>query len=126
MQQGMMETEPQVLKHSEFKAIAVKVHSLEEVRRAYVGVYQRYPASDHIILGYALKDRTSGRIKQGAADDREYGAGVRVKNAIFEAKAKNTAVFVLRKYGGVHLGFDRFRAIESVAKVAIDLIQNTS
>lgn len=123
LQARMCETDISVEKHSEFKAIALKVHSIEEVQRAYVGVCQRYPASDHIILGYALKE--NGNLKYGFADDREYGAGSRVKNCIFESKLRNTAVFVLRKYGGIHLGFDRFRAIENSAKSALQILQES-
>lgn len=119
LQEKMHETEVFTIRNSQFVGVAVKAHSVQEVRDAYVGVMQRYPASDHTIMAYALKEK--GKLKQGGCDDREYGASTRIKKLIFEAKAKNVAIFVLRSFGGVHLGFDRFKAIEKVAQEAIQL-----
>lgn len=123
LQNKFVETDIEILKNSEFSALAIKVHSLKDVNRAYIAAMQRYPAADHIMLGYALKE--DGRLKSGFADDREFGAGSRVKDAIFQKKARNTAVFVYRKFGGVHLGFQRFSAIENVSHKAIDLLLTT-
>lgn len=123
MQNKFVETDVEYLKNSEFSAMAVKVHSILEVNRAYVAAMQRYPATDHIMLGYALKE--NGNLKMGSADDREFGAGTKIKDRIFHKKARNTAVFVFRKFGGVHLGFQRFAVIEKVADLAIDLLLST-
>lgn len=120
IQAKFVETDTETLRNSEFSALAIKVHSLEEINRAYIAVMQRYPAMDHIMLGYALKQ--DGKIKSGFADDREFGAGTRIKDLIFQTKTKNAAVFVLRKFGGVHLGFQRFAVIERAAEKAIELL----
>lgn len=95
IQKKFVETTPEFLNNSEFQALAVKVHSIQEVKQAYIAAYQRYPTSDHIVLGYALKEE--GKLKNGFCDDKEYGAGLKVKDAIFTRKSRNTAVFVLRK-----------------------------
>lgn len=123
IQSKFVETPPEFLRNSEFLALAVKVHSLKEIKQAYTAAYQRYPTSDHVILGYAMKE--DGHLKSGFCDDKEYGAGARIKDAIFMAKARNTAVFVLRKYGGVHLGFQRFSIIEKVANQALKLLEES-
>lgn len=81
---------------------------------------QRYPAADHAMMAYALKEDEV--LKTGFCDDREYRAGNRLKKLIFEKKARNTVLFVLRKYGGVHLGFNRFSIIERVAKLALNML----
>lgn len=120
IQKRMVETDVEILKNSEFVGVAVKVHSVQEVRQAYVAVAQRHPTVDHIILGYALKEE--GKLKVGFCDDKEYGAGSRVKDTIFEGKARNTAVFILRKFGGLHLGYGRFEVIQRVARKAIELL----
>lgn len=117
MQQGIIESTPSYERGSEFIGLAVKVHSIAEIKDSYIAVAQRYPTADHIILGYALKE--DGKLKSGFCDNREFGAGSKVKNKIFEYKARNTAVFVVRKYGGVHLGYSRFSHIEKVAVEAI-------
>lgn len=121
LQEKMIETEPIVVKNSEFTALALKVHSIKQIKQAYIGIYQRYPASDHIMLAYALKEK--GQLKHGGCDDREYGASARMKRLIFESKTRNTAVFILRRYGGVHLGFERFKTIETLTRNAIEMLQ---
>lgn len=118
LQSKIIETEPITVKNSQFTGLAIKVHSIQEVKHAYLGVVQRYPAADHVMLAYALKEQ--GTLKHGGCDDREYGASSRMKKVMFENKTKNTAIFVLRQYGGVHLGFKRFKTIEGVAKEAIN------
>lgn len=123
IQSKFVETDVEYFKNSDFSALAIKVHSIKEVKLAYIAAIQRCPATDHVMLGYALKEE--GKLKTGFADDREFGAGPRIKNRIFEKKAKNTAVFVLRKFGGVHLGYQRFAVIERVADKAIDLLLST-
>lgn len=121
IQSKMVETTPEVIRNSEFTALALRVSSVQQVQQAYIAAAQRYPSSDHIMMAYALKE--GDQLKAGACDDREYGAGSKLRNILFEEKSKNTAVFVLRKYGGVHLGFNRFAVIEKVAKNAINMLK---
>lgn len=106
IQAKIIEAEPERIKNSEFIALAVKVHSVEQVNLAYLAVAQRYPEADHIVLGYAMKEQ--GQLKSGSCDDREFGAGEHIRKTIFEQKARNTAVFVVRKFGGIHMGYSRF------------------
>lgn len=120
IQSQMVQTEPETYRNSEFMALAVRVSSVEDVRRSYIAVVQRHPSADHHMLGYALKEEQ--KLRTGFCDDREFGAAIKIKRAIFELKSRNTAVFVLRKYGGVHLGFDRFRIIEEIAKKAVRML----
>lgn len=120
IQAQLLETDPFTVKNSEFTALSLRVNTVQEVNDAYVAVYQRYPAADHIMAAYALKH---GQIlKQGSCDDGEHGASNRIKRLIFEEHSKNTAIFVVRKYGGVHLGFGRFAAIEQVTRNALSML----
>lgn len=120
LQGKIQETEPVTVKNSQFIAMTLKVQSIQEINRAYIAVTQRFPAADHIMLAYAFKDE-QGKLRHGGCDDREYGAAAKMKRVLFEEKAKNTAVFVLRDYGGVHLGFERFKTIEAVTRRALSL-----
>lgn len=117
LQEKIVETPPRSVKNSEFTALATKVHSVGQMNEAYIAVAQRFPTADHIMAAFAFKE--NGRLVQGACDDREYGAGAKVKSVIFEQSARNTAVFVVRKFGGVHLGYERFGIIQSIAKDAL-------
>lgn len=118
----MVETQPKYIRNSEFIALATKMSTVQQVQQAYVAAAQRYPSSDHIMMAYALKENE--QLKVGSCDDREYGAGAKLHNVLFEHKARNTAIFVLRKYGGVHLGFNHFGIIENVAKKAINMLKD--
>lgn len=120
LQAELVETEPEILRNSEFIGLAAKADSVDKVRKFYTAVYQRYPSADHAIMAYALREGT--QVKSGSCDDREFGAGNRLKKLIFETRSRDTVLFVLRKYGGVHLGFQRFAAIENVAKAALALL----
>lgn len=120
MQAKLIETPPSTHKNSIFMAIAVKVHNLQELKDSYIAVAQRYPSADHIMLGYAFKEQT--KLYAGFCDDREHGAGHRIKNTIFENHARNVAVFVLRTFGGIHMGFDRFAIITQATKNALELL----
>lgn len=122
IQAKMVEVDREVISNSDFRALAGKVHSLEEVKQAYIAAAQRYPSVDHLMMAYAFKDSRNGKVHSGACDDREYGAGIRIRKVIFEQKARNTVVFVLRKFGGIHMGFNRFNIIEDMAQKAINLL----
>lgn len=122
MSAQMVETDKVEKRNSIFTGLAVKVSSIEEVNNAYIAAAQRYPSADHIVAAYGFKDWNSGQIKFGHADDKEYGAGVGVRKIMAELKAKDTAVFVVRRFGGVHLGTERFHTIQAVARKAIQLL----
>lgn len=122
LQNAIVETEPLSVKNSEFRALALKVHSIKQMNDAYVAVTQCFPAADHIMAAYAFKE--GQKFYQGACDDKEFGASIKIKNIIFENHAKNTAIFVVRKYGGLHLGIERFKTISAVAKDALDLLNS--
>lgn len=72
------------------------------------------------MAAYALKQ--DSKLHQGSCNDREYGASVRIKNLIFKKQAKNTAIFVIRKFGGLHLGFEWFKVNETVATEALEML----
>ena len=90
--------------NSDFMAFAVKTSQFIDVTRAYRKVKSLYPAVNHIVAVYKLKNGYDGY-----QDDNEHGAGHRLANMLIEDKSiSNVAVFVCRKYGGTHLGFCRF------------------
>lgn len=121
LQAHIVETEPTTVKNSEFRALALKVKSVQQMKDAYIAVAQRYPSADHIMAAFAFKDK--GNVHHGACDDKEFGAAAKIKNVIFQTQAKDTAVFVVRKYGGIHLGIERFKTISTVAQNALDILQ---
>ena len=98
---------------STFTAFALKTGQIHEVRRAYRKLYRENPSATHVIGAYHLKNH------KGHQDDSEYGAGSRLLKMIEKQYTVNTAVFVVRIYGGRHLGPKRFNIIQDVAKEAL-------
>ena len=99
-----------------FTGHAIRVKSSSEVRLAYKQLKLQYPECDHTILAYKIKDF------DGYHDDGEHGAGHRLVKMLHDRNSHNTAVFVTREYGGIHLGTRRFIHIEKVARDALDIL----
>lgn len=115
------EAKPIASKNSQFVGLAVKIHSVEEMNRAYKAVALRYPSVDHIMAAYAFKENST--IKMGSCDDMEYGGANTILNILKENKVKDTGIFVVRKYGGIHLGYERFTTIRAASLEALKLLR---
>lgn len=84
---------------------------------------QRFPYMDHVMMGYQVK--IDDKVHHGSCDDSEYGGGVAVDKHLYNNHLMDLAVFVVRRYGGIHLGYDRFRTIQRAADEAITLLRPT-
>lgn len=121
MNQKLVETQPKYNKNSTFVGLAVEVKSVQETQAAYKAAMQRFPYMDHVMMAYQLREKDT--IKKGSCDDSEYGGGGVIAKFLQDNKMRNIAVFVVRRYGGIHLGFDRFQAIEKTAEAAVQLLR---
>lgn len=117
-------TEPVTVRNSEFVGIAVQTDTISEVNLAYTAVAQQFPSMDHIMMSYGLKENEV--VKHGHCDDFEYGGGAAIRRVMAEERARNVSIFVIRKYGGLHLGLDRFKTIKQVAKNALFLLRQST
>lgn len=115
------EAHPGYVKNSSFIGLAVSVKSVQETNLAYKAVMQRFPFMDHVVMAYRLKEEDE--FKFGSCDDTEYGGGECLARFLYKHKFRDTAVFVVRRYGGLHLGYDRFKALEDAAIEAMKLLQ---
>ncbi len=108
---------PQGEKGSSFKGIGVKVTSVGEARRAYKRVKREYPHASHVMMAYTFK-KTGDSSEYGKQDDGEWGGSFKILEVLKDKKVSNVAVFVVREYGGSHIGPKRFTHIsESAVKV---------
>lgn len=121
MNQKVVETQPSYKLNSSFVGLAVKIKTVQETKQAYKAVMQRFPYMDHVMMAYQFKE--GDQIKFGSCDDTEYGGGSVIAKFIQSKKLRNIAVFVVRRYGGIHLGYDRFQAIEKAAAAAVQLLR---
>ena len=99
---------------STFAAYAYKTGQIHEVRRAYRKVRRLHPGAAHVIAAYNLRGN------RGFQDDEEYSAGSKALKLLEQDSPINIAVFIVRTYGGTHIGPKRFDHILEVAKQAID------
>lgn len=103
---------------SEFLAFSARVQSTEDVRRAYRKLKIKYADASHISSAFSLAP-PNGPYNQEANDDGEHGMGRMLLKLLHEAKATNIAVFLLRYFGGVHIGPKRFDIAKDLTKQAI-------
>ncbi|KAJ1470136.1 ribosomal protein S5 domain 2-type protein [Baffinella frigidus] len=71
--------------------------------------------ASHNILAFRLTT-PSGNLLSDCDDDGESAAGGRLLHLLNIVGAANVCVVVSRWYGGIHLGPDRFKHINSVAR----------
>ena len=99
--------------NSTFTAYAVKTGQIHEVRRTYHKIRRMHPGATHVIASYYLRNH------KGYQDDGEYNAGYRLTRMLEKNYNPNIAVFVVRVYGGIHLGQKRFKCITETATQAL-------
>lgn len=100
----------------QFVGLAAKVHTVNQVRQAYIKVRQLYPSFDHAIMAYNIQD------SDGYQDDGEHSAAIKIHSAMMQKGCKNMVIFVVRNFGGVHLGPKRFECIAEVVEQATQLL----
>jgi len=69
----------------------------------------------HIIYAYRIR-KDSKSWYENSDDDGETRAGPRLLHLLQKINAENVMVIVVRWYGGIHLGVDRFKHINQCAK----------
>ena len=118
------ESSVKVEKESKFQAFAITVYGPEQIDNAYLKMRKDHMTATHICLGYRyLEDGLNSPTLHGAAHDGEYQADVKLIDTMFKAKLNNVAVFVVRRYGGVHIGGKRLSLIHDTALEAINLLR---
>ena len=98
-----------------FSVIAGKV---DMIRDAYNKLRWDHADARHIVCCYRLPGR-SFHLLSDFTDDDEHGMGQTLLHMLMEAQIYNRAVFVVRYYGGEHLGPSRFQAYLDAAQSAI-------
>ena len=104
---------------SNFIAMVVKVSQFADVKRAYRKARSLYPAANHLVAAYKLKNGY-----EGFQDDLEYGAGHRLLKALKAmTPLSGTAVFVARTYDGSHIGPIRHELFADTMKQAVNRLE---
>ena len=108
---------------STFYGAAVKVQSVADIRRAYKKVVMLDPSATHVMAAFKYKS-PQGRIMCDYVDDGEHGGSWHVMQNILDGNYIGVACFVVRHYGGTHLGVRRFNHINTAASSALYKLYN--
>ncbi|ODV78181.1 UPF0029-domain-containing protein [Suhomyces tanzawaensis NRRL Y-17324] len=117
---GWIQSEPLVDRGSSFIAFVREVHSVEEATQ-YVDLLttdRKIVRATHNITSWRIKGQ-NGVQYQDCDDDGETAAGGRLLHLLTMMDVWNVVVVVSRWFGGTHLGPDRFKHINSVAREAV-------
>lgn len=105
-------------KGSHFKSFAAAVEDFGEIHAAMVKLRMKYADATHISCAFRLPGANTP-INQDFVDDGEYGCGRTLLKVLKQEQLMNIAIFIVRYYGGTHLGVARFDLFRIIAKAAI-------
>lgn len=115
--------EPIMDRKSTFQAHLAIIKRQEEIETILSILKQnkKIAHATHNIVAYRFNNTTKNILIQDCDDDGEHAAGGRLLHLLQILDVKNIIVVVSRWYGGIHLGPDRFKHINNVART---LLQN--
>ena len=112
------EGETQKVGDCRFVPYSQEVASIEDVRNGYVKVKRMHPTGLSVMLGYNIPGSDYARLSD-FYDDKEHGGGRVIWQVLTQSKITYRAIYVVRHYGGKHLGPTRFDAIRNATYSAI-------
>ncbi len=103
---------------SSFVAFAAPAKSIGDVRDMYRAVLSRQgiASASHCISGYRLYNPVGAKTTDGFHDDGDHGLGRVVRDTLHRLNARDVVVFVVRNFGGTHIGQKRFKIVEDLVK----------
>lgn len=90
--------------------------SMDQVKLAYIKMFQNNPSADHIAVACIVNG------EEAYNDNAEFGSGFRLLRSIKDANIDNVALFLTRQYGGVNLGPRRFNIMTNLAYLALEKV----
>lgn len=112
----------EVAQESIFIGYAAQVFSTKQVEDYYYLVKLLNPEATHIMCAFKLPGVDFTKL-QGSIDDGEHAGGRTLLNLLLKDQQINCALFVVRHYGGKHLGQLRFSLIEKTANDALSKLK---
>ena len=106
---------------STYKVCCAKPDEISQVPLLYAHMKLRFPSATHISMAYRFpgEDFTAN---QGYEDDGDYGNGHTLLNALLDSDQMNIVLFIVRYFGGTHLGPVRFEIISELAADILDRV----
>ena len=108
-----------------FHGFSLCAGKIETIRDGYYKLREKFADARHIACAYRLPGRNFA-VLQDYEDDDEHGAGRALLSMLVAADIFNRAVYVVRFYGGQHIGPAHFQAYVEAAQSAITHDPNNS
>ena len=102
----------------QFHGFSVIAGKIDNIRDAYMKLKHQFGHARHIVCAYRLPGKNFAAMSD-FVDDGEHGMGQTLLKMLCDAQIFNRAVFVIRYYGGEHLGPSRYQAYLDAAQSAI-------
>ena len=99
-------------KSSEFLCYYQRVTTVDEAQQGVAKLKIKHGDATHIVSAYCLES-PKGPFKQGYSDDKEAGAGRNILQKMKEKKVQKMAIYIIRYYGGIHLGKGGLKFIQT-------------
>lgn len=103
---------------SRFYSYAVAVKDFEDVQAAFLKLRLKFADATHISCAYRLPGVNTPS-NQDYVDDGEFGCGRTLLRVLKDEQFMNMAIFIVRYFGGQHLGMHRFTIFQNLARKAI-------
>ena len=103
---------------SKFFCSILKTQTFEEVQKAYLKIRSEHLNATHVMCGYRIFG-AHVPLLQNYSNDGETFCGNRILDALKSAGVFNMTIFVVRYYGGEHMGSRRFEIINEMCREAI-------
>lgn len=118
---GWIISDPITDRKSTFVAFAKEVHSVQEAEESFAHLMEdkKCGKASHAMRAWRIKDKDTGAQYQDLDDDGETAAGGRMLHLMTIMDVWNVMVVCCRWFGGVHIGPDRFKHINSATRDAI-------
>ncbi len=119
--EGWTISDPITDRKSTFVAFAKKVDSLDEAYDCFKTLMEdkKCGRANHAMRAWRIKDKETGAQYQDCDDDGESAAGGRMLHLMTIMDTWNVMVVCCRWFGGVHIGPDRFKHINSATRDAL-------
>lgn len=119
--EGWIISDPITDRKSTFVAFAKKVESIDEAIESFRQLMEdkKCGRANHAMRAWRIKDKNTSAQFQDCDDDGESAAGGRMLHLMTIMDAWNVMVVCCRWFGGVHIGPDRFKHINSATRDAL-------
>ena len=100
---------------SKYFAYALRTSNFERMRDGYRKIKEQHLGANHIMCGYRIIGENFANL-QDYSDDGDHGCARKILEVLQKQGVYNIVVYIVRYYGGVHLGATRFTIVRELTE----------